>query len=48
MMILLSILMQDKKSVILLQKNWPYLTSKGSKHINVRYFFADDKIKKKK
>ena len=32
------ILMQDNKSAILLQKNWPYSAEKGSKHINVRYF----------
>ena len=41
------ILMQDNKSAILLQKNWPFSTGKGSKHINIRYFFAVDKIKNK-
>ena len=40
-------LMQDNKSAILLQKNWPYSTRKGSQHINVKYFFATDKIKSK-
>ena len=41
------ILMQDNKSAILLQKNWPYSTRKGSKHINVQYFFVIDKIRNK-
>jgi hypothetical protein len=41
------ILMQDNKSAILLQKNWPYSTRKGSQHIQVKYFFATDKIKNK-
>ena len=41
------ILMQDNKSAILLQKNWPFSTGKGSKHINVRYFFVKDKIDNK-
>ena len=40
-------LMQDNKSAILLQKNHLYSTGKGSKHMNVRYFFAVDKIRKK-
>lgn len=41
--------MQDNnnKKAILLQKNWPFSTGKGSKHINVRYFFVVDKIKNK-
>ena len=38
------ILMQDNKSAIVLQKNYPYSSRKGSKHIHVRYFFAVDKI----
>lgn len=42
------ILMQDNKSCILLHKNWPFSTGKGSKHINVCYFFAVDKIKNNK
>ena len=41
------ILMQDNKSAILLQKNWPFSTGKESKHINIRYFFVVDKIKNK-
>ena len=41
------VLMQDNKSAILLQKNWPYSTRKGSKHIHVRYFFVVDKIRNK-
>ena len=41
------VLMQDNKSAILLQKNWPFSTGKGSKHIHVRYFFVVDKIKNK-
>jgi hypothetical protein len=41
------ILMQDNKSAIILQKNYPYSTRKGSKHIHVRYFFAVDKVKNK-
>ena len=39
--------MQDNKSSILLQKNWPFSTGKESKHINIRYFFVVDKIKNK-
>ena len=41
------ILMQDNKSAIILQKNYPYSTRKGSKHIHVRYFFVVDKLGKK-
>ena len=41
------ILMQDNKSAMKLQKNWPFSTQKGSQHINVKYFFATDKIKNK-
>ena len=37
--------MQDNKSAILLQKNWPFSTGKGSKYINVRHFFVVDKFK---
>jgi len=36
------ILMQDNQSCILLQKNFPYSTGKGSKHIHVLYFFVVD------
>ena len=39
--------MQDNKSAILLQKNWPYSTRKGRKHIHVWYFFVVDKIRNK-
>ena len=39
--------MQDNKSAIILQKNWPFSTGKGSKHINVRYYYVVDKIKNK-
>lgn len=41
------LLLQNNKSAIPLQKNWPFWTGKGSKHINVRYFFVVNKIKKK-
>ena len=41
------VLMQDNKSAIVLQKNYPYSTRKGSKHIHVRYFFAVDKLHNK-
>ena len=34
------VLMQDNKSFILLQKNWPFSTNKGSKHNSVCYFFC--------
>ena len=37
--------MQDNQSCILLQKNYPYSNGKGSKHIDVQYFFVVDKIK---
>ena len=39
--------MQDNKSAILLQKNYPYSSGSGSKHIHVRYYFVVDKIKNK-
>ena len=41
------VLLQDNKSGILLQKNYPYSTGKGSQHIHVRYYFAAHKIKSK-
>lgn len=41
------VLLQDSKSAILLQKNYPYSTGKGSQHIHVRYYFAVHKIKSK-
>ena len=37
--------MQDNKSAILLKKKYPFSIGKGSKHINVRYFFVVDKVK---
>ena len=39
--------MQDNKSSILLQNNYPFLVQKGSKHIHVRFYFSKDKIDKK-
>lgn len=39
--------MQDNKSAILLQKNYPYSIKSGSKHINVSYHFATDQIRQK-
>jgi hypothetical protein len=41
------LLMQDNKSMILLQKNGIFSVRKGSKHIHIRYFFTTDKIEKK-
>ena len=41
------VLMQDNKSAMILQRNWPFSTRKGSQHINIKYFFATDKIKSK-
>ena len=40
------ILMQDKKSTILLAKNVRFSSSKRTKHINNRYFMIKDKIGK--
>jgi len=39
--------MQDNQSCILLHKNHPFSVGRGSKHINVRYFFVIDKVEKK-
>ena len=39
--------MLDNKSAILLQKNYPYSTGKGMKHVHVRFYFATDKIRSK-
>jgi hypothetical protein len=39
-----SILNQDDLSAILLEKNGRALSSKRTKHINVRYFFIKDRI----
>ena len=41
------ILMQDNDSAIVVHKNYPYSTRKGTKHIHVRYFFVVDKIRSK-
>jgi hypothetical protein len=42
------ILMQDNQSAILLQNNGRYSVGKGSKHIDIRYFFITDRIEKKR
>ena len=42
------LLMQDNKSCMLLQKNRQFSVGKGSKRIHIRYFFATDKIDKRK
>ena len=39
--------MQDNKSSILMHENYPCSIHKGSKHVNVRYFFVVDKTRKK-
>ena len=39
-----SILYQDNKSAILLQKNGRKSSSKRTKHINMRYYFITDRI----
>ena len=39
--------MQDNKSSILLQKNYPFSVRKWSKHIHVRFYFVKGKIDKK-
>jgi len=41
------ILMQDNQSAILLENNGRYSVGKGSKHIDIRYFFITDRIEKK-
>jgi hypothetical protein len=41
-----SVLFQDNKSSILLEKNGKALSSKRKKHINIRYFFITDRVKK--
>jgi hypothetical protein len=40
-----NILFQDNKSAILLEKNGKALSSKRTKHINIRYFFITDRVK---
>jgi hypothetical protein len=39
-----TIIYQDNKSAILLEKNGKHSSSKRTKHINVRYFFITDRI----
>ena len=41
--ILNNVLLQDNKSSILLEKNGKYLSSKHTKHINIRYFFITNR-----
>ena len=41
-----AILYQDNKSAILLEKNGRMSCGKNTKHINIRYFFITDYIKK--
>ena len=40
--------MQDNKSAMLLDNNGVLSSSKQTKHINVRYYFIEDKIEKDK
>jgi hypothetical protein len=39
-----SVLFQDNKSSILLEKNVKSLSSKRTKHFNIRYFFITDRV----
>jgi hypothetical protein len=41
-----NILFQDNKSAILLEKNGKALSSKHTKHVNIRYFFITDHVDK--
>jgi hypothetical protein len=41
-----NVLFQDKKSSILLEENGKASSSKRTKHINIRYFFITDLVKK--
>jgi hypothetical protein len=41
-----NILYQDNRSAILLETNGKLLSSKRTRHINIRYFFVKDRIKK--
>ena len=43
-----NIVLQDNRSAILLEKNGKASSSKRTKHINIRYFFVTDMIKKGK
>jgi hypothetical protein len=42
-----NIVFQDNKSAILMEKNGKALSSKRTKHINIRYYFVTDRVKKK-
>ena len=41
-----SVLHQDNKSAILLEKNGKASSSKRTRHINIRYFFVTDQVSK--
>jgi hypothetical protein len=41
-----SVLFQDNKSSILLEKNGEASSSKRTKHINIRYFVITDRVSK--
>ena len=42
-----TIVYQDNKSTILLEKNSRRSSSQRAKHINIRYFFVTERIEKK-
>ena len=42
-----NIVFQDNKSAILMEKNGKASSSKRTKHINIRYYFVTDRIRKK-
>jgi hypothetical protein len=41
-----NVLFQDNKSSVILEKNGKASSSKRTKHINIRYFFITDRVKK--
>lgn len=41
------VLYQDNEAAILLENNGRYSCKKGTRHINIRYFFITDRIKNK-
>jgi hypothetical protein len=41
-----NVLLQENKSAILLEKNGNALSSKRTKHVNIRYFFITDRVDK--
>jgi hypothetical protein len=41
-----NVLFQDNKSAILLEKNGKASSSKRTKHINIRYFFITDRVRR--